>query len=104
MRQVDLTITFVYIIDESLGMSKGKIAAQVSHVAMLLADRYKVLGRAIVLKANHETFVNIFLNTMPFNESIIDAGLTEVPSGTRTCIGFKQEDYTKQFTEVLKLV
>jgi peptidyl-tRNA hydrolase len=104
MREVDLTVTFVYVIDESLGMSKGKIAAQVSHVAMQLADRYKVLGRAIVLKADHDTFVNIFLNTMPFNECIIDAGLTEVPSGTRTCIGFKQDDYTKQFTKDLRLV
>jgi peptidyl-tRNA hydrolase len=103
-RNVDLSVTFVYVIDESLGMSKGKIAAQVSHVAMELADEHKVLGRAIVLKADHETFVNTYLNTMSRCKYILDAGLTEVPSGTMTCIGFKEDDYTKQFTKGLKLV
>jgi peptidyl-tRNA hydrolase len=103
LRTVDLSITFIYVIDESLGMSKGKIAAQVSHVAMMLADEYKVLGRAIILKADHNTFMSIYmqiLNTF----CIFDAGLTEVPAGTFTCFGFKQTDSTKQFTKDLKLL
>jgi len=103
MRNVDLSVTFVYIIDESLGMSKGKIAAQVSHVAMEFADNYKVLGRAIILKADHNTFMSIYmqiLNTF----CIFDAGLTEVPAGTFTCFGFKQTDVTRELTKDLKLV
>jgi peptidyl-tRNA hydrolase len=103
MRKVDLSITFVYIIDESLGMSKGKIAAQVSHVAMLLADDYKIVGRAIVLKADHETFMKIF-HTHHCLRYILDAGLTEVPAGTMTCLGFRQTEETKQFTKNLRLV
>lgn len=103
MRSVDLSVTFVYIIDEDLGMSKGKIAAQVSHVAMGLADEYKVLGRAIVLKADHSTFKGIYMQILK-TFCIFDAGLTEVPAGTFTCFGFKQTDSTKQLTKDLKLV
>jgi peptidyl-tRNA hydrolase len=103
MRPVDLTITFVYVIDESLGMSKGKIASQVSHVAMELADSYKVLGRAIILKADHNTFMNIYLQILDVS-CIFDAGLTEVPAGTFTCFGFRQTEETKKLTKDLKLV
>jgi peptidyl-tRNA hydrolase len=102
MRKVDLSITFVYIIDESLGMSKGKIAAQVSHVAMELADEYKILGRVIVLKADHKTFMSLF--RYPNVKYVLDAGLTEVPKDTLTCIGFKQTDFTHQLTKNLRLV
>jgi len=102
MRKVDLSITFVYIIDESLSMSKGKIAAQVSHVAMELADEYKVLGRAVILKADHKTIMHMF--KYPHVKFIIDAGLNEVPEGTLTCIGFKQTDFMRNMTKDLKLV
>ena len=102
MRKVDLSITFVYVIDESLGMSKGKIAAQVSHVAMELADEYKVLGRAIVLKADHNTIMKMF--KYPNVKYVLDAGLTEVPKDTLTCIGFRQTDFMRNMTKDLKLV
>ena len=102
-RPVDLSITYVYVIDESLQMSKGKIAAQVSHIAMLLADEYKFLGRAIILKAPHSTIMNMITHISEV-QSICDAGLNEVPPNTLTCIGFKQTDYTKQWTKDLKLV
>lgn len=102
MREVNLSITFVYIIDESLSMSKGKIAAQVSHVAMMLADQFQVLGRAIILKADHETFLSFFkYNNVVY---IKDAGLTEVPKDTITCIGFFQTPFIRQMTKNLKLV
>ena len=112
MRKVDLNVTFIYIIDDSLGMSKGKIAAQVSHVAMMLADEYKVLGRAIVLKADHKTFT-VFLDKQEIWSKancyntifyIRDAGLTEVPKDTITCIGFFQTPLMRQMTKDLKLV
>jgi peptidyl-tRNA hydrolase len=84
-------------------MSKGKIAAQVSHVAMELADEYNILGRAIILKVDHYTFLNIFRH-IPRVKCILDAGLTEVPPDTLTCIGFKQTDYSHSWTKDLKLV
>jgi peptidyl-tRNA hydrolase len=102
MREVDLSVTYIYIIDDSLGLSKGKIAAQVSHVAMELADENRVLGRAFVLKADHETFMKLF--KYPNVKYVLDAGLTEVPKNTMTCIGFKQTPFMKQLTDKLKLV
>jgi len=102
MRKVDLSITFVYVIDENLGMSKGKIAAQVSHVAMELADEYEVLGRAIILKTDHNTIIHML--KYPYVKFIIDAGLNEVPEGTLTCIGFKQTDFMRNITKNFKLV
>ena len=106
MRSVDLTTTFVYIIDGSLGMSKGKIAAQVSHCAMLLADKYDCLGRAIVLKMDHTQFGDFMLADKFPSEVVYikDAGLTEVPPGTITCYGFKQTYFYKRYTKDLKLV
>lgn len=102
-RPVDLSVTFVYIIDESLQMSKGKIAAQVSHVAMELADAYpNVLGRAIVLKADHETFIQFLKYTGVFK--ISDAGLTEVPKGTITCVGFYRTPFMHEMTKHLQLL
>lgn len=101
-RDVDLNMTFIYVIDNSLGMSKGKIAAQVSHVAMQLADKYKCLGRAVVLKADHETFMQLEQDIDC--ECVIDAGLTEVAPGTLTCIGFVGTDDTREKTKSLKLV
>jgi len=53
-RIVDLKIEYVYVINSDLKMSKGKIAAQVAHVAMMLADENKPIGKAIVLKAEEK--------------------------------------------------
>ena len=99
---VDLNKTFIYVVDSSLGLSKGKIAAQVSHVAMLLSDCGKVLGRAIVLKAPHDYFE--VLCGQPEAVYIRDAGLTEVPEGTITCVGFiKNESNQKLFKDLKSL-
>jgi len=102
-RLVDLSVTFVYVVDDSLGMSRGKIAAQVSHVAMLLADDYEFVGRAIVLKADHITFMMLW-SRITCKRFIVDAGLTEVPAGSLTCIGFRQTDETRKLTKDLRLV
>lgn len=99
---VDLAKTFIYIIDTSLGLSKGKIAAQVSHLAIMLSDGEKILGRAVVLKADHDYFE--LLCSQPGVIYLHDAGLTEVPAGTRTCVGFiKNESNAKLFKD-LKLL
>jgi peptidyl-tRNA hydrolase len=102
-RPVDLNTTFVYVVDHSLGMSKGKIAAQVSHVAMQLADKNKCLGTALVLKADHERFMQLY-ELVDGAEAIEDAGLTQVLPGTLTCFGFVGTEKTKELTKDLKLV
>lgn len=99
---VDLNKTFIYVIDSSLGLSKGKIAAQVSHVAMILSEDCKVLGRAVVLKSNHEYFE--FLCEQPNAIYVRDAGLTEVPAGTRTCVGFVKNESNQKLFKDLKLL
>lgn len=100
--EVDLNKTFIYVLDSSLGLSKGKIAAQVSHVAMILSEGSKTLGRAVVLKAPHDYFESL----CGLSESIYvrDAGLTEVPSGTRTCVGFIKNDSNQKLFKELKLL
>jgi peptidyl-tRNA hydrolase len=120
---IDLTRTYIYIINEDLGMSKGKIAAQVSHVAMQLAcywgtlDREEgemepVIGKAIVLKAPESYLRNIIENTNKGKNLIVgqpvfyieDAGLTQVPKGSLTCVGFVQFENIVELTKNLKLV
>ncbi len=100
--EVDLNKTFIYVIDASLGLSKGKIAAQVSHVAMMLSNNSKILGRSVVLKAPHDYFE--FLCSQPEAIYVRDAGLTEVPSGTRTCVGFIKNDSNQKLFKDLKLL
>jgi len=85
-------------------MSKGKIAAQVSHVAMQLADTDDAyaLGRAVILKA-HEGIIQL-LSEQPNVKCIRDAGLTEVPKGSLTCVGFIQKPKFEIITKNLQLV
>lgn len=105
-RVVDMNITLVYVIDQSLGMSKGKIAAQVSHAAMMLGDQIDTLGRALVLKASHEQF-NQLRDILHNTQTMIyvqDAGLTQVPTGTMTCIAFIQTPKNTELTSEMKLL
>lgn len=101
----DLNKKYVYIINEDLKMSKGEIAAQVSHVAMQLGSRYGIIGRAIVLKAPEE-ILRKYLWTVQLNPVfyVEDVGLTDGISGCLTCIGFKETEDTIPFTENLNLV
>lgn len=100
--EVDLTKTFVYVIDSSLGLSKGKIAAQVAHVAMMLSEGQKVLGRSVVLKADHDYFE--FLCRQSGCVYVQDGGLTEVPAGTITCVGFIRNESNQNLFKDLKLL
>lgn len=100
--EVDLNKTFIYVLDASLGLSKGKIAAQVSHLAIMLSDGEKILGRAVVLKADHEYFE--FLCSRPGAIYVHDAGLTEVLAGTRTCVGFIKNESNATLFKDLKLL
>lgn len=99
---VDLSITYVYVINSDLKMSKGKIAAQVSHVAMMLTEYDFPIGRAIVLKAEEKLLRELIQR--PEVKYVKDAGLTEVPEGSLTCVGFVQNSEFKEITRKLKLV
>lgn len=86
--KTNLDTKYYYIINDDLKMSKGKIVAQVSHVAMMLGEKHKEIGRAIILKAPKDILEMIMVNA-PNISVIFDAGFTEVPAGSLTCIGFK---------------
>ena len=104
---VDLNITYVYIVNKDLKMSKGKIAAQVSHVAMKMGNHYDKIGRAIVLKAPEEDMcrlIDILRKEKHLMFKINDAGLTEVPPGSLTCVGFKSSGFIKGLTKEFKLL
>jgi len=103
-------LTCYLIINEQLGMSMGKTAAQTAHAMQyLLTDYYgwrcsdnpsmdpdtiAIIGsfdewmkgnhRKVVLKANDKEWEK--LKEWP-HVLVVDAGLTEVPSGSETCIG-----------------
>lgn len=104
---VDLNVTYVYIINDDLKMSQGKIAAQVSHVAMMLANKAGnngIIGRAIILKASQE-FIEALIFQIPKDiVHTVDAGLTEVPENSLTCIGFKRTPENAFLTKTLELV
>ena len=129
--KVDLNREYIYIINDDLKMSKGKIASQVSHVAMILGvesiyqfNTYDVpcisedyeftIGKSIVLKASQE-WMETILKKYPWLAHINDAGLTEVPAGSLTCIGFYVDPHEygyatswnrklRELTKELKLV
>ncbi len=102
---INLDTKYYYIINSDLKISKGKIAAQVSHVAMELSQEYNEVGKAVILKASEEKLKSLISNRDLFPVFIIqDAGLTEVPKGSLTCIGFKETDISEKFTKDLKLV
>jgi len=105
---INLETKYYYIINQDLKMSKGKIAAQVSHVAMQLGAEYGEIGRAIVLKATEVQIKAIMVNSFSKVFTIHDAGLTEVPAGSLTCVGFKSDEKSKimekKMIEHLRLV
>ena len=93
----------VCVVDSSLKMGKGKIAAQVGHLCMDVAlglerNRPRLLhvwtrrGQAkVVLKASDSEEMHRLLNRAKEADfltwSIRDAGRTQIPSGSMTVIG-----------------
>jgi len=85
------------VVNSDAKMGKGKIAAQVGHVVMMITeyllthdralyDKYKKNNMPkIVLKADLET-MNRLLNISKF--IVRDAGRNQIDAGTLTAIGF----------------
>lgn len=92
----------VIVVRSDLKMSKGKIAAQVAHAAVSCAFASKKVDtkifnkwysegqKKVVLKADSLDILYKIKNTADsahlVNFMVTDAGRTEIPSGTITCI------------------
>jgi peptidyl-tRNA hydrolase, PTH2 family len=113
-----MELTQYIIINNSLGMGKGKIAAQASHASISVLDKvsesiiveWKEQGmKKIVLKVNStEELVNLFQKVkgeLPC-ALIIDAGRTQIESGSKTCFACGPVDESKgnKYFKDLKLL
>jgi PTH2 family peptidyl-tRNA hydrolase len=95
------------VVNNSLGMGKGKIAAQAAHASVSACDKvssdileqWKSEGmKKIVLKVDsEEQLLQYFeLAKKQFRCALIqDAGRTQIASGTKTCFGCGPVDESK---------
>ena len=93
----------VIIVRKDLEMGKGKIAAQVAHASLMsyfdaekmdkrITEDWLATGeKKIVLKVNGEDALVKFYKAFQFKKIpcalVTDAGLTELPPGTKTALG-----------------
>jgi peptidyl-tRNA hydrolase, PTH2 family len=93
----------VVVVRGELRLTSGKVAVQVAHAAVMLAERAAVEERNLYQAWRQQGQKKIVLEVGPLAELeqlervarskgiltawVDDAGLTEVPPGTRTCLG-----------------
>lgn len=109
----------VILVRKDLKMSKGKTSAQVAHAsteAALNTDKktletWKKAGmKKVVLKVDNEkelVYYHIEAESLGLTTSLItDAGLTEIPPGTKTCLAIGPDDEEKidSLTDKLKML
>jgi len=117
-----LTYKMLFIVNGSLSMSTGKIAAQVAHAAIdlyqkILDRRMQALSfwnirgqRKIVVRGESTEELldidkRISANKAVVRAIILDAGLTEVASGSITCLGlFGTDEQLDPITGHFKLL
>ncbi|MEM0160328.1 MAG: peptidyl-tRNA hydrolase Pth2 [Thermoplasmata archaeon] len=112
----------VIVVRDDLTLSKGKLAAQVAHASVECAIKakdkipdvfrgwYREGQKKVVLKVKNEK--ELFLlkekaESIGFVTALItDAGLTEVPPGTVTCLGIgpDKEEFLDKITSSLPLL
>ena len=104
----------VIVVRNNLKMGKGKIAAQVAHASIgsykradkKLREIWEREGaKKIVLKVKDEMeLINlqkkVFEKNLP-NYLVIDAGLTQLPKATITCLGIGPDE-DKKIDELIK--
>ena len=93
---MDTDLIQYFIVNKDLNMSSGKIAAQVSHAATLLAIRYgdewnytcwlARIKRVVVLQADEKTMIKLS-EKIKNSIKIIDKGFTEIPENSFTVLG-----------------
>ena len=113
-----MELTQYIIVNNSLGMNKGKIAAQAAHAAVSVLDKadkniisdWKFSGmKKIVLKvATTEELVELFEKVkrkLPC-ALITDAGRTQIEAGSKTCFacGPIDENEGQKYFSHLKLL
>ncbi|MEM0106675.1 MAG: peptidyl-tRNA hydrolase Pth2 [Candidatus Micrarchaeaceae archaeon] len=110
------------IIRSDLEMSRGKMAAQAAHASLMsyfeaekkdknITDEWLKTGeKKIVLKVSNEEALIKLYNAFKFREVpcalVTDAGLTEIPPGSKTALGVGPWISSKvdEFTSGLKLL
>lgn len=120
MKDLDLNLKMVFIINQELKMGTGKKCAQVGHCTLglykksikneeELINSWENTGcKKIVLKIKTESQMNkIQDNANKFNLTthiVTDAGKTQVAAGSKTVLGiFGESKYINQFVSHLKL-
>jgi len=110
--------TMYIIVNNDLGMSKGKIASQVGHVVekitqlvLLSQISYQTYKdycnsghKKIILKGDEKTLRYFLEHHSKTCIQIIDAGLTEIPPDSLTVIGFMPSATNKELFSGLKLL
>lgn len=108
----------VILVRKDLKLSKGKLSVQVSHAsveAVLKSDKGKVelwreFSKKVVLEVENEKELIKFKKSCDQNKLtnalIKDAGLTEIPPGTITCLAIGPDDEKKidKITGKLKML
>lgn len=118
----DSELKMVIVVRDDLDLSTGKLAAQVAHAAVSCALRAKTRANKLYLRWLNEGQKKVVLRVRSIGElealehkarkakfvveKITDAGLTEIPPGTVTCIGIGpgKEKEIDRITGELKLV
>jgi peptidyl-tRNA hydrolase, PTH2 family len=93
----------VIIVRRDVNMGTGKLAAQVAHAAVMGAEKVKASRRewfnswfsagqakVVVKVKNIEELMHVRMRAEELNLPVVqvqDSGLTQIPSGTITCIG-----------------
>src|SRR5919106_1133109 len=93
----------VIIVRRDVNMGTGKVAAQVAHAAVMGAEKVKAARRewfnswfaagqakVVVKVKNIEELMDVRTRAEQLNLPVVqvqDSGLTQIPSGTITCIG-----------------
>lgn len=107
----------VIVVRKDLNIGKGKICAQVAHASISSYEKSKFKKewieqgqKKVVVKCNNEEEL-LKIYEMAKKEDlpvalIQDAGLTEIPPGTITCVGIGPDDEKKidKITGNLKLL
>jgi len=117
-----MTYKMLFIVNGSLSMSSGKMAAQVAHCAIdlyqeILNRRMQALNfwsicgqRKIVVRGDSAEELLDIQQRVSVNKSVVssiihDAGLTEIASGSITCLGlFGTDNQLDPITRHLKLM
>lgn len=100
---LDMDFKQVIIVRRDVNMGTGKIAAQVAHAAVMGAEKVKASRREwfnswfaagqakVVVKVKSiEELMDVRMRAEELNLPVVqvhDSGLTQIPSGTITCVG-----------------